>query len=82
MTILTITLQVLTVALSVILGGFILLHKASGGGVSGMFGGGMTNNLNSSGVAEKNLTRFTVATAILWALAIMGLGIIIRFAGQ
>lgn len=82
MTILTITLQVLTVALSVILGGFILLHKASGGGVSGMFGGGMTNNLNSSGVAEKNLTRFTVVTAILWALAIMGLGIIIRFTGQ
>lgn len=82
MTFLIITLQVLTVTLSVIMGGFILLHKASGGGVSGMFGGGMTNSLNSSGVAEKNLARFTAATAVLWATAIMGLGIITRFTGH
>lgn len=81
MNILIITLQVLVVALSVIMGAFILLHKASGGGVSGMFGGGMTNSLNSTGVAEKNLTRFTIGTAILWATAIMGLGIITRFTG-
>lgn len=82
MTFLTIILQLIVVALSVILGLFILLHKASGGGVSGMFGGGMTNSLNSTGVAEKNLTRFTIATAVIWALAIAGMAIITRFAGN
>lgn len=82
MTFLTITLQVLTVALSIIMGAFILLHKSSGGGVSGMFGGGMTSNLNSSGVAEANLTRFTIAAAALWALAISGLGIITAYTGN
>jgi preprotein translocase subunit SecG len=82
MNFLIIALQVLVVALSIIMGAFILLHKASGGGVSGMFGGGMTNSLNSTGVAEKNLTRFTIAAAVIWAVAIMGLGIITRFTGQ
>lgn len=82
MNILIIALQVLVVALSIIMGAFILLHKASGGGVSGMFGGGMTNSLNSTGVAERNLARFTIAAAIIWAVAIMGLGIITRFTGQ
>lgn len=82
MNFLIIALQVLVVALSIIMGAFILLHKASGGGVSGMFGGGMTNSLNSTGVAEKNLTRFTIAASVIWAVAIMGLGIITRFTGQ
>lgn len=77
-----ITLQVLVVALSVIMGAFILLHKASGGGVSGMFGGGMTTNLKSSGAAEANLTRYTVGAAVIWALAIAGLGIITASTGQ
>lgn len=74
-------LQVLVVASSVIMGAFILLHKASGGGVSDMFGGGMTSSLNSTGVAEKNLTRFTIITAIVWAAAITALAILTRFTG-
>ncbi len=82
MTFLIIALQVLVVVLSLILGMFILMHKAAGGGVSDLFGGGMTNGLNSSGVAGKNLFRFTVASAIIWAMAIMGLGIITRFTGH
>ncbi len=73
MTFLIIALQVLVVALSIIMGAFILLHKASGGG--------MTNSLNSTGVAERNLTRFTIAAAIIWAVTIMGLGTITRFTG-
>ncbi|ACL41904.1 preprotein translocase, SecG subunit (plasmid) [Pseudarthrobacter chlorophenolicus A6] len=81
MNILIIALQVLVVASSVIMGAFILLHKASGGGVSDMFGGGMTNSLNSTGVAEKNLTRFTIVTATLWAAAIMALAVLTRFTG-
>lgn len=68
---LTIALQVLVVAFSVIMGIFILLHRASGGGVSDMFGGGMTSSLNSTGVAEKNLTRFTITAACIWVTAII-----------
>lgn len=79
---LTIALQVLVVAFSVIMGIFILLHRASGGGVSDMFGGGMTSSLNSTGVAEKNLTRFTITAACIWVTAIIALALITRFSGQ
>ena len=43
----------------------ILLHKGKGGGMSDMFGGGMSSNLGSSGVAERNLNRFTTLVAII-----------------
>ncbi len=41
----------------------ILMHKGKGGGLSDMFGGGLTQNAGSSGVAEKNLNRWTVIIA-------------------
>lgn len=59
---------------------FILLHKGRGGGLSDMFGGGVTSGLGSSGVAERNLNRITVAVSIVWALSIVGLGLLSRFA--
>ena len=31
------------------------MHKGKGGGLSDMFGGGLTQNAGTSGVAEKNL---------------------------
>lgn len=46
----------------------ILLHKGKGGGMSDMFGGGMSSNLGSSGVAERNLNRFTTLVAIIWEI--------------
>lgn len=79
MTFLTIALQVLTVALSIGMICLVLLHKAKGGGVSDMFGGGMTSSLNSTGVAEKNLLRMTVSFAVVWALAISALGILVQY---
>jgi preprotein translocase subunit SecG len=74
-----ITLQVLLVLTSLFLTILILLHKGRGGGLSDMFGGGATSSMGSSGVAERNLNRFTVAVAILWAAAIVLLGILERF---
>ncbi|MFG6401279.1 MULTISPECIES: preprotein translocase subunit SecG [unclassified Microbacterium] len=57
----------------------ILLHKGRGGGLSDMFGGGMTSALGSSGLAERNLNRFTVVLALTWFVAIVGLGLITKF---
>jgi len=74
-----ITLQVLLVMTSLFLTVLILLHKGRGGGLSDMFGGGATSSMGSSGVAERNLNRFTVAVAVLWGAAIVLLGILERF---
>ena len=74
-----IALQVIVVITGLILTLLILMHKGKGGGISDMFGGGMTDSLGSSSVAERNLTRFTVVVALLWFVAIVGMGLIDRF---
>jgi protein translocase SecG subunit len=55
--ILRIILLVLLGITSLLLTLLILLHKGRGGGMSDMFGGGMTTSMGSSGVAERNLNR-------------------------
>lgn len=82
MDILKIVLQVLLGITSLLLTLLILLHKGKGGGLSDMFGGGMTSSLNSSGVAQKNLNRFTVVLGLCWAAVIVALGLILRFSGE
>lgn len=79
MTVVRIILQVLLVITSLFLTLLILMHKGRGGGLSDMFGGGVSSNLGSSGVAERNLNRFTVAMGLLWAVVIALLGIMERF---
>ncbi|MCL2455240.1 MAG: preprotein translocase subunit SecG [Micrococcales bacterium] len=73
---LKIALQVLLVLTSLVLVLLVLLHKGRGGGVSDMFGGGITSSAGSSGVAERNLNRITIGTAVLWTLIIVALGLI------
>ncbi len=72
-------LQVILVLTSLILTLLILMHKGKGGGLSEMFGGGMSASLGSSSVAERNLTRFTIVVGLIWTTAIVGLGLIDRF---
>ena len=72
-------LQVLLVIGSLFLTLLILLHKGKGGGLSDMFGGGMSTSLGSSSVAERNLDRFTIAVGIVWFACIVGIGLIDRF---
>lgn len=79
MTALRITLQVLLAISSLILTLLILMHKGRGGGLSDMFGGGMSSGAASSGVAERNLNRFTLAIAMLWSTVIVLLGVLDRF---
>ena len=79
MTILRIVLQVLLVLTSILLVPLVLLHKGRGGGLSDMFGGGITSNAGSSGVAERNLNRITVFVSLFWVLVITGLGLLERW---
>jgi len=73
-------LQVLLVLTSLFLTLLILMHKGRGGGLSDMFGGGVSSNIGSSGVAERNLNRFTIAMSLVWITVIVLLGLIERFA--
>jgi preprotein translocase subunit SecG len=80
--------EILQVVLSVILGItslmlilLILLHRGRGGGLSDMFGGGVTSNLGASGVAERNLNRITVILGLVWTACIVVLGLITKFTG-
>ena len=80
MTAARITLQVLLLLTSLVLTLLILLHKGRGGGLSDMFGGGSASSLGSSGVAERNLNRFTIAIALVWTVVIILLGVMDGFA--
>ena len=79
MNILKIILEVLLVLSSFFLIMSVLLHKGKGGGLSDMFGGGISSSAGSSGVAERNLDRITVGVALLWTVTIVGLGLVARF---
>ncbi|ACZ30581.1 preprotein translocase, SecG subunit [Xylanimonas cellulosilytica DSM 15894] len=80
MDVLRIILQVLLVITSGFLTLLILLHKGKGGGLSDMFGGGISASAGSSGVAERNLNRITISFAVVWAAVIVLLGLIQRLA--
>ncbi|MEN9287441.1 MAG: hypothetical protein RLZ88_111 [Actinomycetota bacterium] len=74
-----IALLVLLGITSLLLTLLILLHKGRGGGLSDMFGGGVTSNLQSSGVAERNLNRITIILGVVWVIDIIALGLFTRF---
>nr|WP_218882182.1 preprotein translocase subunit SecG [Nesterenkonia xinjiangensis] len=74
----TIALQVLLAVISLLLILLILLHKGRGGGMSDMFGGGVTSSLGSSGVAERNLNRLTITLGVMWGLIVVALGLLIQ----
>ena len=80
MEIIQFVLEVLLGITSLLLTLLILLHKGRGGGLSDMFGGGMSSAMGSSGLAERNLNRFTVILALVWFAAIVGLGLLTKFA--
>jgi preprotein translocase subunit SecG len=73
----TLVLQGLLVITSLLLISLVLLHKGKGGGLSDMFGGGISGSLGGSSVAEKNLDRITIIIGVVWFASIVGLGILI-----
>jgi preprotein translocase subunit SecG len=63
---------------SVLLTLLILLHRGKGGGLSGMFGGGVSSSLAGSSVAERNLDRYTLFVGVIWFAAVIGFGFWIK----
>ncbi len=71
-----IALSVVLIITSLLMILLVLLHKGKGGGLSDLFGGGVSSSLGSSSVVERNLDRLTIFTGILWFLCIVGLGLL------
>jgi preprotein translocase subunit SecG len=71
--------EIALIVFSLLLMLLVLMHKGKGGGLSDMFGGGMSTSLGGSSVAERNLDRFTIAVGLVWFACIVGLGLIERF---
>ena len=82
MAILQVILEVVLGLVSLLLTLLILLPRGRGGGLSDMFGGGVTPNLGASGVAERNLNRITVILALVWIVCIVVIGLIIKFSAS
>lgn len=80
MTVLKIILLVLIVLTSILLTLTVLMHKGKGGGVSDMFGGGISSTVGSSGVAERNLNRITLGVLAIWVVCIVAYGLMQKFA--
>lgn len=56
----------------------VLLHKGKGGGLSNMFGGGVSSSLGGSAVVEKNLDRLTIICGLVWFVCIVALGLLLK----
>ncbi len=78
MDVLKIALEVIVIICSLFLVLLILMHKGQGGGLSDMFGGGVSNSLGGSSVAQRNLDRLTIVVGVVWGVGIVGLGLIAR----
>jgi len=70
---------VLLVLTSLILILLVLLHKGRGGGLSDMFGGGVSSSLGGSSVAERNLDRFTIGIGVIWFACVIALGLLLAY---
>jgi preprotein translocase subunit SecG len=67
---------ILLMATSALMILLVLLHKGRGGGLSDMFGGGVSSSLGGSSVAERNLDRFTIGTGVIWFACVIALGLL------
>ena len=70
--------SIVLVITSVVLALFVLMHKGRGGGLSDLFGGGISSSMGGSSVAERNLDRLTVIVAVVWLAAIVALGLLYK----
>ena len=72
----TIAISIVLIITSLLMIVLVLLHKGKGGGLSDLFGGGVTSTLGSSSVVERNLDRITIFTGVLWFVCIVALGLL------
>ena len=73
-----VALEVILAVTSMLLIVFVLLHKGKGGGLSDLFGGGVSSSLGSSSVVERNLDRLTIFTGVLWFICIVALNLLLN----
>ncbi len=73
-----IALSVILIIVSLVMVLLVLLHKGKGGGLSDMFGGGVSSTLGSSSVVERNRDRITIFFGVLWFILVVALGWIIN----
>jgi preprotein translocase subunit SecG len=73
-----IVFDIVLVTTSLLMIVLVLLHKGKGGGLSDLFGGGVSSSLGGSSVVERNLDRLTIGTGILWIASIIGLGLLLK----
>jgi preprotein translocase subunit SecG len=74
----TIAISIVLIITSLLMIVLVLLHKGKGGGLSDLFGGGVTSTLGSSSVVERNLDRITIFTGIVWFLCIVALNLLLN----
>jgi preprotein translocase subunit SecG len=71
-------ISVVLIITSLLMVVLVLLHKGKGGGLSDLFGGGVTSSLGSSSVVERNLDRLTIFTGVVWFVSIVILGLLLN----
>ena len=72
-------LQITLIVTSLLVVLLVLLHRAKGGGLSTLFGGGVQSSLSGSTVVEKNLDRLTVFITAIWLVCIVGMALMIKY---
>jgi preprotein translocase subunit SecG len=70
--------QILLLLTSVLIVLLVLLHKGKGGGLSDLFGGGVSSSLGGSSIAERNLDRLTYIVVMVWSAACIGLLLLLK----
>jgi preprotein translocase subunit SecG len=71
-------LQIVLILASLLMIVLVLLHKGKGGGLSDLFGGGVSSSLGGSSVVERNLDRLTIGIGIVWIASIVALGLLLK----
>ena len=72
-------LQITLVVTSFLVILLVLLHRAKGGGLSTLFGGGVQSSLSGSTVVEKNLDRLTYFITAIWLVSIVAVALQIKY---
>ncbi len=72
-----VALEILLLVVNLLVIVLVLLHKGKGGGLSDLFGGGVSSSLGGSSVAERNLDRITLGLLAVWVASIVALGLAI-----
>ena len=73
-----IALSVILIITSCVMVLLVLLHKGKGGGLSDLFGGGVSSSLGGSSVAERNLDRITYIVMIVWLASCISLALLFK----